>query len=181
MALHPAVAANHAIGAVVLSIFGGIWLVAWCLTSYGANYSILGLVAVATIAMSAIASKQFRVHRKAYGEYSKTPTGKRQNLLMGVVNATQWILIFATVATLSKLQYSHHIMPAAIFIVGIHFIPLAIILEYKPYWLTAAALCILAVAHPLLSVSRPTNSIVLLGAGIILWATGLSLIGSNAK
>jgi hypothetical protein len=181
MALHPSVAANQAIGATVLSLFGAVWLVAWCVSSYGVNYPILGLVAVAALAMSVVASKQFRTHRKAYGEHSKSTTGRRQNVLMGVVNSTQWILIFVAVITLRKLQYSPYIVPAVIFIVGAHFIPLAMILKYKPYWLTAAALCALAIVYPLLGESGPENTIGLLGAGVILWTTGLGLIRSNAK
>jgi hypothetical protein len=181
LALQPSVAANHAIGSIVLSLFGGIWLAAWCFSYFGANYTLLGLIAVAAIAMSAIASKQFRSHRKEYGEYSKTPSGRRQNIFMGIVNAAQWIAIFAVIAVLKKLQYSSYIVPAVMFVVGIHFILLVFILKYRSYWVTAAALCLLAVVYPLAAESGPENSIGLFGAGIILWATRLSLIGSNAK
>jgi hypothetical protein len=180
MAIHPVVAANHAIGAMVMSLFGAIWIAVWCLISFGANYPILGFVTAATIIMSGIASKQFRTHRKAYGEFKKTPTGRRQNILMGAVNATQWVLIFAAVATLRKLEYSPYIVPGVILIVAIHFIPLAAILKYKPYLLTATALGALAVGYPLAAESGPASPIGLLGSGIILWATGVGLIITNA-
>jgi hypothetical protein len=181
MAIHPVVAANHAIGAMVMSLFGALWLVVWCLISFGANYPILGFVTVATIIMSGIASKQFRIHRKAYGEYTKTPTGRRQNILMGVVNALQWVLIFAAVAILRKLEYSLYIVPSVILIVAVHFIPLAAILKYKPYLLTATALGALAVGYPLAAESGPASPIGLFGSGMILWATGIGLITSIAK
>lgn len=181
MATQPVVSANHAIGAIVLSLFGAVWLVVWCLSSYGANYPILGFVTVVAAIMSGIASKQFRAHRKAYGEYAKSPAGRRQNVLMGVINFMQWILIVATVAILRKLEYSSYIVPCVILIVGVHFIPLAAVLKFRPYLLTAAVLCVLAVGYPLISESGPASPIGLFGPGVILWATGVGLISSNAK
>jgi hypothetical protein len=169
--------ANHAIGVIFLAIFGAVWLVAWCLNTYGRDLIVLGVIIVCTVALCAFAVRLFRKNREAYGLYAKTVEGKRASLVLGIVNVFQWSAIFALAALLPE-AYAQWFVPIVIFVVGIHFIPLASVLRYRPYYLTAAAIASLAVLYPLLSAAGPASPAGVFGIGAILWATALGLLAA---
>jgi hypothetical protein len=178
MPSNSALRANYAIGAIFLAIFGAVWLVAWCLNTLGRQPLALGAIAVVALVLCVAGVIQFRTNMEAYWLEAKAPSGKRASRAMGIVNAVQWLSIFALALFLPK-GYEKWFVPLVIGIIGIHFIPLAIVLRYRPYYYTALALLGLAVLYPLLASLGPTSPVGFLGAGAILWVTALGQLTAN--
>jgi hypothetical protein len=88
-----------------------------------------------------------------------------------IVNAGHWLLILIVGNVLANLGYGDWVIPAAIFIVGLHFLPLARNFDNPPHHVTGAALMLLAVVYPLVAAGGPRNTIGCLGAGLVLWAS----------
>jgi hypothetical protein len=173
-----ALRANYAIGAIFLAIFGAVWLVAWCLNTLGRQPLALGAIAVVALVLCVAGVIRFRANMEAYWLESKSPIGKRASRAMGVVNAIQWLSIFALVVFLPK-SYEKWFVALVIAIVGVHFVPLAVVLRYRPYYYTAIALIALSVLYPMLATLGPASPVGLLGAGAILWVTALGQLTAN--
>jgi hypothetical protein len=178
MPSNSALRANYAIGAIFLAIFGAVWLVAWCLNTLGRQPLALGAIAVIAVALCVVGVIQFRANMNSYWVEAKSPGGKRASRAMGIVNAVQWLSIFALAIFLPK-GYEKWFVPLVIAIIGIHFIPLAIVLRYHPYYYTALALLALAVLYPMLALLGPASPVGFLGAGAILWVTALGQLTAN--
>jgi hypothetical protein len=164
--------ANNAIGAFFLSIFGAVWLAAWCINSPAMGAGALLIIAVVSITLLAFAVRLYRRNGEAYAAYRNSVEGKRSSIVVGVVNGLQWVLIFVLASALPKASGKWFI-PGVIFIVGAHFIPLAFSLRYRPYLYAAAALLLLAASCPWLSATNPQSPLGALGTGVILWLVAL--------
>jgi hypothetical protein len=178
MPSNSALKANYAIGAIFLAIFGAVWLVAWCLNTLGRQPLALGAIAVVAFVLCVAGVIQFRRNIEAYWVEAKSPSGKRASQAMGVVNAIQWLSIFALAIFLPK-SYETWFVALVIAIIGIHFVPLAVVLHYRPYYYTAFALMALAVMYPMLAPLGPASPVGFLGAGAILWVTALGQLTAN--
>ena len=172
MSTPSAAKANNAIGAFFLSVFGAVWLALWCLNTPGMGSGALFIIVVVSVALLALAVRLYRGNGAAYVTYQKSADGKRSSIVLGVVNALQWVFIFLLAAVLPKAN-AHWFIPGVIFIVGVHFVPLALALRYRPYLYAAAALLLLAASGPWLSSVSPASPLGALGAGVILWLTAL--------
>jgi hypothetical protein len=166
--------ASRAIGAMFLGVFGGCWLVFWCLGVYGAKFGVLGVIGAGSAAILLAAVRQFRDNRDAYAKEAESPASKKAGRIFNVVNAIQWVSIFIVATILRQAGHWQWIIPSVIFIVGVHFFPLAIAFKVRRHYLTGGAMIILAVFYPFISKSGPMAPVGCLGTGIILW---LSAIG----
>jgi hypothetical protein len=166
--------ASRAIGAMFLSVFGGGWLVVWCLGVYGVKFGVLGVIGACLAAILLAAVKQFRNNRDAYAQEAESPASKKAGRIFNVVNAIQWVLIFLVATILRQAGLWEWIIPSVIFIVGVHFFPLALAFKVRRHYLTGGAMIVLAVFYPFLSKAGPKAAVGCLGTGIILW---LSAIG----
>ena len=61
------------------------------------------------------------------------------------------------------------IVPAVIGIVGLHFLALAGVFDYRPHYWTGTALLLLAAGYPLLAAGGPASGAGPLRAGFVLW------------
>lgn len=93
--------------------------------------------------------------------------------MFNIINAAQWLIICLACSVLIGHGLSNWVVPCIIFIVGLHLIPLAYYFNNKAHYLTGMGLMVLAVGYPLLLSGGPTNPAGSLGAGLILWASGL--------
>lgn len=130
--------------------------------------------------MCSLAFMQFRRNITAYRIEARLPAGKRANRVLGIVNGVQWLCIFAAALLLQALGYSQWFVCAVIILVGLHFVPLAAALRYRPYYVTAAALVALGGIYPLLAAEGPRSPVGLLGAGVILWVTSVGLLAGKS-
>jgi hypothetical protein len=67
-----------------------------------------------------------------------------------------------------------------IFIMCVHFFPLAVVLKVPRHYATGAAMTLWAVFYPLLSGAGPTSPVGCLAAGIILWASAIAALARPA-
>ncbi|GGC63681.1 hypothetical protein [Undibacterium terreum] len=163
--------AGRAVGAMFFSIFGGAWLVLWSNATFGVQAVPLALIATVSLGLFLFAWLQYRKNRAALAAESETPERKRASRIFNFVNAGQWILIFISSNVLINMGLSAWVIPAAIFIVGLHFLPLAQVFNNLPHYLTGAALMLVAVAYPFATAAGPSSPLGCLGAGLILWAS----------
>jgi hypothetical protein len=145
MAQQSATKAARAIGAMFLAFFGCGWLIAWSVQAFGASVGVLTSIAVGGFAIFFVALRQFRQHRGALMAQAKNPENKKTRHIFNAVNIAQWICISVIAAVLSNTGHSKWILAAIIFVVGIHFLPLAAVFKYRWHYVTGAALILLAV------------------------------------
>jgi hypothetical protein len=198
-----AASANRAIGAMFFALFGGCWLAFGLFDSYGMRlvwrsgiipdlqipFGLLGgygmrlvplLVIVAgTLLLFFAARRQFSGNRGAHAAEADSPESKRAGRIFIAVNAIQWTLVFIVAAVLSRFGHKEWVIPSIIFIVGIHFFPLALAFKVPRHYATGAAMTLLAVFYPLMSSAGPTSAVGCLGAGIILWASAVAALVAN--
>lgn len=200
MIVGSAASANRAIGAMFFALFGGCWLAFGLLDGYGMRLvwgsgispglqipsGLLGghgmrlaplLVIVAgTLWLFFASRRQFRRNRDAHAAEADSPENKRAGRIFSAVNAIQWTLVFIVATVLSRLGHEAWIIPSIIFIVGIHFFPLALAFKVPRHYVTGAAMTLLAVFYPLMLSAGPTSLVGCLGAGIILWASAVAAL-----
>ena len=59
------------------------------------------------------------------------------------------------------------------FIIGLHFLPLARLFRNPPHYVTGSALILLATTYPFVASGGPSSPAGALVAGLILWASAL--------
>jgi hypothetical protein len=173
--------ASRAIGAMFLSLFGGAWMILWSLEAYDVNWPVIAAVSAVSIGLFLFAWQQFQLNKVAHAAEADSSESKKAGRIFNIINATQWILIFIVAMSLSKLGRPAWIIPAIIFIVGVHFIPLAIGFKVPRHHITGAALILLAVVYPLSAPHGPASPIGCLGAGIILWLSAGAALRDKAQ
>jgi len=171
-----AASASRAIGAMFFTVFGGAWLAFGILAGYGMRLVPLLVIVTGTSLLFFASLRKFRRNRAAHAAESNSPESKRTGRIFSVVNAVQWALVIVAAAGLSTLGHKEWILPAIIFIVGIHFFPLAVVFKVPRHYVTGVALTLLAVFYPLISKAGPTSPVGCIGAGIILWASAAAAL-----
>jgi MFS family permease len=171
-----AAAASRAIGAMFFCLFGGGWLAFGLLGGYGVKLVPLLVIVAGTLLLFIAALGQFRRNRGAHAAEADSPESKRAGRIFNAVNAIQWILVFVVAMVLSVFRHREWIIPSIIFIMGVHFFPLAVAFKVPRHYATGAAMTLLAVLYPLLSSAGPTSPVGCLGAGIILWASAIAAL-----
>ncbi|ODU94327.1 MAG: hypothetical protein BGP23_12295 [Lysobacterales bacterium 66-474] len=163
--------AGRAMGAMVLFPFGGVWIgvYAWRMTA--GNPFVMGAVVLAALALGVFAWRRYRRHRPALAAIGPTSRQKRAMRIFHIVNAGQWIAIFVAINILVRVGLPSWEIPCVIAIVGLHFLPLAHVFNYRAHYLAGAALVALAMLYPLLAPHGPADPVGCLGAGLILWAS----------
>ena len=108
-----------------------------------------------------------------------SPAKKKVSRLFSIINAGQWVVILIVGNVLANVGLSAWVIPAAMFIIGLHFLPLARLYSNPRHYVTGGALMLLAVAYPVLVPGGPSNPIGCLGAGLVLWASALWALTAN--
>jgi hypothetical protein len=183
MPLDDATLANRAVGAMMFFVFGAVWLEGWARQS-GAGWphyvAIAAAIAVAGLALAAMAWRRFRRHAAARARHGATPERRRIDRLFHIVNAVTWTVIVIAGNVLANTGRGAWVIPMAIFVLGLHFLPLARIFRNPPHYLTGAALLVLAVLYPLLASGGPSDPVGFLGAGLVLWLSALWALRGRA-
>jgi hypothetical protein len=169
--------ARRAIGALFFSLFGGAWLELWAFRAFTGRKGVLLLaasfVALGAAVIFARAYRRYAPYREAMAAEAATPERRRVDRLFHWINGGQWVLILVVGNVLANLGRGAWVLPAAILIVGLHFLPLALTMENRAHWATGGALATLALTYPFLAPGGPADPIGCLGAGLILWASAL--------
>jgi hypothetical protein len=151
-----------------MAAFGSCWIAAWAYLTYGSDLRIFAVIAIATIGFVYIGARKYVRVRVA--ERDRTASLKKK---FNLINIGQWILIFLAIRVLRGYGHPGWVAPTIMFIVGLHFLPLAGLFAYRPHYLTGCALMLLALAYPMMSSAGPENPLGWLAAGLVLWASAL--------
>lgn len=165
------VRAGLAVGAMIGAFFGSAWLTGWAVLQLQAPLPVIFAVFAAAVAVAVHAVRLRRRMARATGPRGRTPEEARRRSLYGWINVVQWTVVLAGAFVLEHTGHGVWLIPFVIFIVGMHFLPLAWLFRYPVYHVTGWAMMVLAVSYP--QVAGPGSSIGPLGAGVILWATVL--------
>jgi len=171
---HAAHLAHHAIGAMILTFFGSVWLITACLNMSDAGPWAVPAILILALGIYALAMRRFLRHRVALRSWGALPAARRMRRQLMIVNIAQGIAMFAAVNVLANLGLQAWILPALILVVGVHFLPLARMLHAPAYNLTAGALIAIVLIYPTLTAAGPQNPLGAAAAGLVLWATALS-------
>ena len=165
--------ASRAIGVMFFSVFGGAWLILWSYSVFGVAPIVLGGVVTATIILFSCALLRYRRYRDALAADANSPERRRTARVFNIVNAVQWTLIIIVANVFSNFGMTSWIVPSIIFIVGLHFLPLARVFSNRAHYVTGSSLMLLAIAYPLFAQAGASDPVGCLGAGIILWASAV--------
>lgn len=165
-------AGGRAFGAMLFSCFGAILLEVWDRRS-GAGTLLFILIALLGIALVLSAWRGYRRHAPALASRAKTPEQRRADRVFHIVNGGQWLLIVVLGNVLANIGLGAWVVPMAITVIGLHFVPLAYVFRNPPHYLTAAALVVFALAYPQLASGGPADPVGFLGIGLVLWASAM--------
>jgi hypothetical protein len=171
--------AGRMIGAMFFFVFGGAWLALWGYSEFGHPALVLGGVGASTLALFGLAYGSYRSAFQASSAGVDSPEKKKADQVFYFVNAGQWVVIFLVITALNKLGLAQWIFPALIFIVGLHFLPLAYLFKNRMNYLTGGALLLVAVIYPFAAGGGPRSSIGCLCTGVILWCSAIWAIVAN--
>jgi hypothetical protein len=158
--------AGQATGAMFFFVFGGVWLEGWAHQS-GAGAPVFVIIAALALALLTVAWRRFRRYAPALAREGDTPERRRAKRVFNIVNAGQWIVIFILIQVLNHLGKGAWIIPMAMAVIGLHFLPLAHAFKHPAHYVTGVAMVAWAAVYPLLA--GPTAAMGFLGAGLILW------------
>jgi magnesium-transporting ATPase (P-type) len=166
--------ANRAIGAMFYGAFGGAWLGLWSYRSTGEwQLHLLALIVIATAGILFLAYSRYRKNAPALQGQTETPEKQKADRMFHIINVGQWVLILIVGNVLSNIGLGEWVLAAAIFIVGLHFLPLASLFHNPPHYVTGVALMLVAVIYPFVAPSGAASPAGCLCAGLILWASAL--------
>jgi hypothetical protein len=162
---------GRALGAMFFSVFGGAWLGLWAFRSFASPAAAGVVIALATAILIATAYRTYRAHAVALQADASTPASRKRSKLFHWINGAQWAVILVVGNVLANVGLADWIIPAAIFVIGVHFLPLARLFANPPHYVTGSALMLLAVVFPLTAPRGAADPVGCLGAGIILWSS----------
>jgi hypothetical protein len=165
-----AIRARRATGAMFFAVFGGVWLEGWAIFNARplAFDIVIGLLA---LAFTWMAYATYRRYAADLAAQPKTLQGKRIGRIFHMINAGQWVLIFILGNLMSHNGLGMWVIPMTIFVVGLHFLPLAHLFSNRPHYVTGVAMMVLAIIYPFVAQGGPADAVGALGAGLILWAS----------
>ena len=174
---------GKATGAMVMALFGLLWVLGCAGALAGALVPILLASGVAVTAILVAAS--LRLWRVAAGRPSGGWAGtsashrvRRRFRLIGIVEGLGIGVVVFACARLGRPEF----IPALVaLVVGLHFFPLASLFRVSLYHATGAGLCLVAVVTPLVASPLGAQTVAWqvvpgLGAAVTLWATSAVLV-----
>ncbi len=162
-----------AIGTLIFSFFGTIWIVASFLLSHPRNLLWLA-PAVTIVPLLAIPARDIMRRTKAAATVLSTPQSKRRERQFRIVNIAQWVAIVLVIVAANVLQRPNIIVPGVILVVGFHFLPLARTFGYWPHYVTGIAMVVWGLVYPHLFGLGTQDPSGPFGAGVLILASGVN-------
>ena len=171
--------AGRATGAMFFFVFGGVWLEGWARTA-GAGVSVFIAIAALALVLLGVAWRRYRRYAPALAREDGTPERRRAKRVFNIVNAAQWTAIFVLARVLIHNGLDAWIIPMAMAIIGLHFLPLAYVFKHPPHYVTGVAMVAFAALYPVTAAGGPTAPVGFLGAGLILWLSAVWALRARA-
>lgn len=167
-------------GALILAVAGLIWV---SLGTSGTAHSVTGRVLTVVVALGVTLAAIALAIRSG----GRPVRGRRQPLgwlpRVGVINLVQLAAIAVAVPTLIAVHRTSLVAAAVCLIVGLHFIPLAGLFDQWQYRWTGLLLALAAVTGIAIDLGASrgalADSVVGIGAAVVLWATALHVAVSD--
>lgn len=170
------VRSGQATGAMFFAIFGGAWCALWAQRTFEHAVPALAAIAVASAVLFVLADRDVRRERAALATEPETPERRRARRTFHWVNAAQWVVILVVGNVLANLGLSRWVVPMAMFVIGLHFFPLARVFASRQHVVIGSALVAIAVAYPFLAPAGPADPLGALAAGLVLWLAAASRV-----
>jgi hypothetical protein len=187
MSIHPSTArsgdpglAGRAIGALFMSIFGGLWISFWAADTYS-GWAWLAVVGPTSGLLCVTAVRLYRRNASALSANSTADGARRTSRQFIRINAMQWVAIGVVALALWLTDHAQWILPATIAIIGLHFLPLGRLFHYAPHYVSGLALMVHALTYPRLASAGPASAVGALGVGLILWMSAAWAIFSPTQ
>ena len=164
---------GRAIGAMFFAIFGAAWLALWNYRAAPMRLAAYASIVLLAVLLFLFARSRYLRYAAALPAPPDSPDQRKRERWFHIVNAGQWLLILVVGNVLVNIGHADWVLPAVVLIVGLHFLPLARLFEYRAHYVTAGALMLAALLLPRLSPLGPADPVVCLAAGLILWASAL--------
>jgi hypothetical protein len=170
---------GRALGVTVLTFFALAW-VGWGTGGHlptGPQVIIIVLAALLSVALTTYAWRLTRRLSPDIPSAGGDPArGDSPSRSFGLIVAAEWIGLFVVAAILGATGHAA-VIPAVVCAgVGIHLIPLGRLFHLPAYYVTAGALCLIAIATFVIAPATSTAALWTLlpgvGAALILFATG---------
>jgi hypothetical protein len=165
--------AKRATGAMFFSVFGGVFFIVGLLRGYG--YYPIPLIIIIALTLSIFGAAIFRYNQNKYAlaDGADSPEERKSDKLFHIINAGQWVVILIGGNILANIGLSSWIIPMAICIIGIHFLPLAKLFHYAPHYITGSILILWAVIYPLAIPAGGNNPFGCFIPGAVLWTSAI--------
>lgn len=169
--------AGRAVGAMVFTLFGTLWLEAWIWFSQRNHWWLYGVVGSIGVGLLLGALGIYRRNRPDSAKV-ESAAERRSGRLFHLINIGQWVVIVIGVNVLNNTGLGAWDIPFVILIIGAHFLPLAHLFKRPTHYVTGVALVLFAVAYPFVA-GGPQSTVGPLGAGLILWASALWALAAS--
>ena len=164
--------AGRALGAMIFAFFGAMWLEVWDWRA-GAGLAAGAAIALLAAGLLGVAYRRYRRFAPALALVPETPEKRRSDRIFNIVNAGQWIVIVVLGNVLANVGLGAWVVPMAIAVVGLHFVPLAFVFRNRAHFVLAAAMVGFALLYPRVAPGGAEDPVGFLGAGLLLWASVL--------
>jgi hypothetical protein len=168
-----------ATGAVFMTVFGLIWVV-WGirLLRLPVRLSLALYIAAMVIAASLFAVEIPRLYQPSTAAEQIHWHDLRSRFVL--INVLQYTGIAVAVGVCLRLRRRDLLPPALSLIVGVHFIPLAGLFGFPPFYAVAAAITLLDLGAMLLLTSPAREATCALGTGCVVWLSSLFVLLRSA-
>ncbi len=160
---------GRAIGAIFFTCFGTGWLFLGMAAKQIINPATVAATMTSMVALLLAAALLLRQARR----WPRVPNDPAMGRAFGWVNAIQWIAIFVTAFTLSKMHLDAYTPSAIAVIAGLHLFPLARLFHYPLHYATGTVLIGWAVGTALFVPVAEMQGAAALGTGLILWLSAV--------
>lgn len=170
---------GRAIGALVMTGFGAIWMISGANALSLLTWEMWLIIAVLTGLLCLVALQQLQAARRmptAPANASQSQFIQTRRRRFGIVLGFEWVPIFLAAFILGRMGHPELILPVIAVIVGLHFIPLAMLFDFPLYYWTAGAFVLVAVASFAIGHPALRQAITCLGCGLSLWLTSAVLL-----
>jgi hypothetical protein len=165
--------AGRGIGAAVMALFGALWLYYALTFSNAPSWALYSMFAVAGVLV--LASIQL-IRSKQASAQGTAPRSRWVSIGFFIVFAIEIAAINRVIVLFPHWGLQQYMLAAICGIVGIHFLPLAMLFRARAYYVTAAALIAWPAIVIGLASAQHRDVLIGFGAGGILWATVLAIL-----
>jgi hypothetical protein len=171
---------GRGIGVMFLAFFGTLWLILGSLSVPGVTWPLLAVLAAVGAGIF-LTGLRLTVREAAAGSSLSESEQARRRRVFRNVNLLQWGAIVAWIVLLNVIGHVEWITPGIMFIVGVHFLPLAALFKNRATAVTGVAFACLAMIYPFVADGGPTSAVGPVCAGLMLWSAALAMLVEVAR